>query len=276
MPVGTALIGVAVLLITPFVLPPDSIEFINGMSAILFLPAIVVGLFLGARSPDGSFGNFNGSRPLTDSQIANALLKNLTVGVLSSALVWAVVLGAVALILALLGRLPSLQSVSLQLELSRAPEVAYLGIRLLGLVALGLGAIWGVVALMTSLVLAGKKVGGVVMCTLFGVWIGGGVGSELLFSPEAQDTFQRVFFFSFVALTLLGNAAGFGAAWWMKLISSNTLLLAAGIVGAMILGAYLVGITSEPDAFLAVLWGCLLAPSALAVAPLAVWWNRHR
>ncbi len=277
MPVGTAVIGAAVLLITPFVARADSSEFFGAISAILFLPAIVIGLFLGARSPDGLFANFNGSRPLTDSQIANAVLKSATVGVFSSALVWAVLLGAVALILALFGRLPSLQDVSHQLELSRAPEVAYLGIRLLGLVALALGAIWGVVALMTSLVLAGKKVGGVVMCTLFGVWIGGGVGSELLLSPEAQDTFQRVFFFSFVALTLLGNAAGFAAAWRLKLISHKTLLMAVGIVAVMFAGAHLAfGLTSDPESYVPVLWGCLLAPSALAVAPLAVWWNRHR
>jgi hypothetical protein len=129
---------------------------------------------------------------------------------------------------------------------------------------------------MTSLVLAGKKVFSVVLGTVFGVFIAGGIGPQLLLSSEAQDTFGNVFRWPCVVLPPVGVVTAFVAGWWMKLISHGTLLLAAAILGAMLVGAYGSGFTIEPDAFLAVLWGCCLIPSALAAAPLAVWWNRHR
>jgi hypothetical protein len=139
-----------------------------------------------------------------------------------------------------------------------------------------MGAIWGGVGLMTSLFLAGKKVSGVVMCTLIGVWIAAGIGPQLLLSREAQATFFRVFGPACAVLPLVCIAAAFVAGWWLQLISRNRLALAAAIVAGMIAAAHLSGLTSQPGSFLPLLWGCCLTPSALAAAPLAVWWNRHR
>ena len=243
---------------------------------ILLMPALVIGIFLGGRSKNGQFGNFNGSRPLTDSQVANAVLTSTTVGVLSSALIWAGFMGAVLLILDQRTGLSSLQSMIGQFESIRLLEFATLGIRLLGFATLVIGAIWGAVGLMTSLFLAGKKVAGVVVCTVFGVWIAGSIGPRFLFSHEAQVTFFHVFVSACVVLPLVCIAAAFVAGWWLRLISRNTLVLAAAIVAAMFAGAHLSGFTSEPGSCLPVLWACCLTPSALAAAPLAVWWNRHR
>ncbi len=276
MPVGTALIGVAMLLITPFVAHEDSDSFLGGMTMILFPPAIVIGIFLGGRSENGQFGNFNGSRPLTDSQVAKAVLTSTTVGVLSSALIWAAVMGTVSLILGQASNLPSLQSMIEQFEPIHLLEFATLGFRLLGITTLGIGAIWGAVGLMTSLFLAGKKVSGVVVCTVFGVLIAGSIGPKFLLSPEAQDTFRYVLVPACIVLPLVGIAACFVASWRLQLISRGTLVLAAAIVAAMFAGAHLSGFTMESEFYLPVLWACSLTPSALAVAPLAVWWNRHR
>ena len=268
MPVGTAVIGVVVLLITPFVSPPDSIEFINGISAILLLPTLVVGLFLGARSPNGQFSNFNGSRPLTDNQIGNAVLASVTVGVLSSALIWAVVMGAVSLFLRLADTPPSLPSTS---------ELFVISVRLVGIATLVVGVAWSVVALMTSLILAGKKVSSVVIGTLFGVLIVGKMVPHLPLSPEAQDTFLFVFGRACIFLPPVGITATFVVGWWLQLVSRGTLAFAAGIVALMLAGTHLAfGFTNAPNSYLPALWGCCLAPSALVVAPLAVRWNRHR
>ena len=76
----------------------------------------------------------------------------------------------------------------------------------------------------------------------------------------------------------------FAAQFWLEwrergyVMPVNTLLLAVGITGAMFLGGYLFydGITGDTGAFLAALWVSCLTPTALAAAPLAVWWNRHR
>jgi len=230
--------------------------------------AFLVGFFLGSRSENGLFGNFNGSRPLTDGQIANAVLISVTVGVLSSALIWAGVMAAVWLIL------------GQAIDLSSLPSTIKLligSVRLLGLAILGIGAIWGAVGLMTSLILAGRKVCGIVVGTVIGVWIVGGIGSEFLPSPEAKATFLRAILSAYIVLPLVGIAAAFAASWRLRLISRSTLVLAASIVVTMFAAAYLLpGFTSEPDTLLPVLWGCCMTPLALAAAPLAVWWNRHR
>ena len=272
MPVGTALIGVVSLVIACFIAPEELVDFVGGISLILLTPALVVGIFLGARSENGEFGSFNGSRPLTDSQVANAVLTSATVGVVASALIWAIFMAAVMLILHQRTGQSFLQSMIEQFESNRVLGFATLGIRPLGFVTLCIGAIWGVVALMTSLVLAGKKVVSVAIFTLMGIWIAGGY----LLAIEAQETFQLVFRWAVILLSLVGIATAYVASWKLRLISRNTLVLAACIVAAMIAAAHLCQFTSELDSTLAVLWGSCLTPSALAVAPLAVWWNRHR
>jgi hypothetical protein len=240
------------------------------------MPAFFVGLFLGSRSKSGQFGNFNGALPLTDGQVANAVLASVTAGILSSALIWAAFWAAVWLILERDSNLPSLQSMIEQLGSIRPLEFTILGIRLLGVITLGLGVIWGTVALMTSIFLAGRKVGVVVVSTVVGGWIVGGVGSELMLSSEALETFRYVFGWACIVIPLVGIATAFVAGWWMKLISRSTLALAVAIVAAMFVGAHFVfGFTGDPESYLPALWGCCLAPSALAAAPLAVWWNRH-
>jgi len=266
-PVGTALIGVAVLLAAPFVAAKNANDFLGGPSTILLVSALLVGLFLGARSADGGFGNFNGSHPLTDSQLANAVLASVTVGVLSSALIWSVAMGAVSLILG--------QSFNLS-SFPNTTELPVGVIRLLGIATLGIGTVWGAAALMTSLVLAGKKVSSVVLCTLIGAGIVGGIGSQLLRSPEAQETFRQVYRWLVMILSTVGIATVFVVGWRLRLIARGTLLMAVGIVAVMLAAAHLSGVTSEPDSLLLVLSGSCLTPSALAVAPLAVRWNRHR
>ena len=240
------------------------------------MPALVVGIFLGGRSENGQFGNFNGSRPLTDSQIANAVLTSATVSVVASALIWAAVMAAAVWILEQRTGLPLLQRVIRQFESIRGLEVVTLGIRLLGFATLVIGAIWGAVGLMTSLFLGGKKVSGVVVCTMFGWWIGGNIVMRYLPSHGVPANFDHVFRFAFIVFPQVCIAAAFAAGWWLKLISRNTLVVAAAIVAAPFAGAHLTGITSEPGSILPVLWLCRLTPSALAAAPLAVWWNRHR
>ena len=132
------------------------------------------------------------------------------------------------------------------------------------------------VGLVTALFLAGNRVPLIVMCTVLGVWIAGNVGARFLPFHEARAIFFGVFRIAFFVLPLVGVAACFVAGCWLRLISRGTLVLAAAIVAAMFAAARLAGFTSEPAPCLLALWACCLTPAALAAAPLAVWWNRHR
>ncbi|MCG8450264.1 MAG: hypothetical protein MI725_11905 [Pirellulales bacterium] len=273
MPAGTAIMGFGVIAMALFGPVPHLIDFLQGISAVMFLPIIaVVGLLSGSRSGNGEFGSFNGSRPLTDSQIANAILASVTGGVFLSALVWAVSMGAAFIVVVQRTSSISIQGASEQFGVTGLLEMTALG---LGIATLGIGVLWGVGGLMATIVLAGRRVGSTIVIVFVGGWILGGVGSALL-TGEVKVIFQRVLFFAYVVLPLVCSAAAFVACWNLKLISGRTLVLAASIVAIMFSAAYLAGLTGELNALLPALWGCCLIPFALAGAPLAVWWNRHR
>jgi hypothetical protein len=89
----------------------------------------------------GQFGDFNGSRPLTDGQVANAVLASTTVGVLVSAVIWAVFMAATLLILEQRTGRSSLQGMVEQFELTRPLEFVLLGVRPLGFGTVCIGAV---------------------------------------------------------------------------------------------------------------------------------------
>lgn len=271
LPVGTMLVGAAALLLAILVslgsvTPGDSEGFVGGLSTMLLMLGVVTGIYLGGRSEDGQFGNFNGTRPLTDGQIANSVLASATVGILVSVVVWAVYMAAALFILQWHAGTSPLHAANEQRQL----------LRLFGFVTLYVGAVWAVICLTTSLFLAGKKVPGVVVCTVLGMWMAAAIGERFLISREAQPMFQHLVILVWGGLPPVCIAAAFVAGWWLKLISRNTIVLAAAIVAVMFAAVHLAGLTREHEAYLPVLWACSLTPAALAVAPLAVWWNRHR
>ena len=268
------------------VTPGDWEGFVGGLSTMLLMLGVVAGIYLGGRSEDGQFGNFNGTRPLTDGQVANTVLASTTVGILASVVVWAVYMAAALFILQWHVGTPPLHDANEPLQL----------LRLFGFVTLYVGAAWAVICLTTSLFLAGKKVPVVVLCTAFGVWIAGVIGTRFLVSRAGQSAINdlfvlvcwvrppaglvagidHLFILVCAVLPLVCIAVTFVVAWRLKLISRNTIVLAAAIVAVMFAGAHLAGFTRDHEAYLPVLWACSLTPAALAVAPLAVWWNRHR
>ena len=96
--VGTASIGIAALLLAVSQRPLDVAGFLRGASALCFLPLFAFGLSGGTRSPRFEFGSFHGSRPLSDRQLANAILKSVTVALISSAVIWAAIMVLIVLI----------------------------------------------------------------------------------------------------------------------------------------------------------------------------------
>ncbi len=266
LPAGTALIGTGTLLLACYAPPTTGAEFVRGMSAILLAPACLIGLVLGSRSEHGEFGNFNGSRPLTDGQLANAILKSATVGLISSAVIWAAFMAAALWIVGERGETQALLRTIQQIG------AVPLLVPLLARIALVAAVVWSAVSLVTSLSLAGRKVAAVAFWVAFGAWIAGLLVRNYLLS--------RWYFSACIVLCLLGFLATFVASLRLQLISTRTLLLAASIVLTTVAALHFSVLTSEWKYPLPIpvllLCGCCLIPISLAAAPLAVWANRHR
>ena len=96
LPGWNALVGIAGLIVascSPMPESPkagDALVLASGVLPFLAVaPVLVIGFLLGGRSRDFTFGNFNGSRPLSDSQLAAAILRCATTSLISAALVCA-------------------------------------------------------------------------------------------------------------------------------------------------------------------------------------------
>jgi hypothetical protein len=264
LPVGYALIGIGALPLVLYV-EARSRQSLEGLSSLFFLfPLAGIGFFWGSRSPQLEFGDFHGSRPLSDRQLANAVLKSATLGLVLSALIWAVVL----IVEARLGQsrlYREIQAIGAFGSLLRA--------------ALGAIATWSAVGLLTSLVLAGQRPINITVWPAIGIWIVGALLSRFVFH-ESQRRFELVYFSACLVCCLVVCAATFVVSWRRHLISAGTLWLAAMLVlisgSIAVAAAHSAGWPLDWKLLLPMLGCCGLTPIPLAAAPMAVYVNRHR
>ena len=267
LPVGTALIGLVLLVLAFFVPAKDGSDFLGAFSVFVLAPLSVIGMFFGSRSSRGEFGNFNGSRPLSDRQLAGAILKSSTLSLISSAVIWAVFL---ALVVWVVGEHRETS------KLYRAIQHVLPG-ALAARIVLGAVVVWSTVGLLTSLTLSGRRVLGVALLLIFGAWAAGFL-FPLCLRPEFRHKFTDAYTVVCLALCLVAVAATFIASWRRQLIFMPTLLLAAIIVLTAVAAWHfsVYGLAREGKYLLPILCGCGLTPIPLAAAPLAVFVNRHR
>jgi hypothetical protein len=268
LPAVIASIGIAAIVLV-WSLPAtlfDATHIAGQASAILVVPLFVIGFFWGNRSPNFEFGAFNGSRPLSDRQIANAILKSATLGLILSAVIWFACMALVVLIVG--GR----EEISKLYQSSAIEKNRFLVFLVFS--ALAATAVWSFVGFVTSLSLAGRKVVLYAFALAFGTWMTGAL-LPLGFEGESQIAFSAFYSTAFAALCLTGCFAAFAAVWHWHLISIRTLCLAATIVLTAVGALYSAGMSFAWDDWPFVVFCCLL-PIPLAAAPLAVYVNRHR
>ncbi len=265
LPLVVACLGFAVLCLAWFIPLDEQTDFVRGSSALVLTPLLVIGMFWGLRNPQGDFGSFNGTRPLSDGQIANAILKSSTLGLLASAAIWAALMVLVFF------------SVGDHAEASRVYQVIeQLGVDVvLARVALGAAALWCVVGFVTSLALAGKKAFLVGFVLTVGVALAGAL-LPLPLQRAARPAFTQAYFLVWLVVFLFVAVAVFIASWRRRLISPPALALAALIVVAALAAAQAGGLTRDWKYLLPVVCACGVLPFPLAAAPLATWINRHR
>jgi len=266
LPAVIASIGIAAIVLV-WSLPAtlfDATHIAGQASSILVVPVWLIGFFWGHRSPNFEFGAFNGSRPLSDRQIANAILKSATLGLILSAAIW---FACMALVVLIVGGREEISGLCRQLE---QQEV----VAGLAFISIGLTAIWSFVGFVTSLSLAGRKVVLYAFAMAFGAWMTGAL-LPLGFGDKSQIAFSAFYSTVFAILCLSGCVAAFAAVWHWHLISVRTLCLAATIVLTAVGALYSAGMPIAWQSWPVVVYCCLL-PLPLAAAPLAVYTNRHR
>jgi hypothetical protein len=220
----------------------------------------LIGFFWGSRSSNFEFRAFSGSRPLSDRQIADAVLKSVTVGLILSSLLWAGFLALVTSIVAVRLGSPAFSRVG-HVDLAR----------FVGDFTISALVTWSIVSFITSLALAGKKAIGVALALVFSMWLGA-VLLSVSVPRHAQTIVLQFYSWGWLALCLCGFAAAFFTTWLRGLLSIPAAVLAAAIVLAAVAGILL---KQQSLDLLTFLLFCLL-PIPLAAAPLAVFVNRHR
>ena len=268
LPLGFASIGIAATLLELCL--PRKFEGISlPMSFCLYLLLLIsIGILLGGRSRRYAFGNFNGSRPLSDGQLATATLKSCPLGLIASAVLWVYFMTLYELILQY-----------------RHKSIIIAAIHLNGVVvvvapfAFGLIFAWTAVGLVTSLVLAGRDA----MCVGFGLAFLVASGSILvpLCLPHGyRSDFQLVYWLFWRVVFLVGCGVTYVASWRRRLISKRTLCLATLVIfttGSLAIAfTHFTGPPIDRRSLLIGLSWWALIPIPLAAAPLAVYVNRHR
>ncbi|HEX4143933.1 MAG TPA: hypothetical protein VHY91_10395 [Pirellulales bacterium] len=268
----TTLLGVGALGLACYVPSfPDersSLRFAAPVTVLFFLQLVLVGFFWGCRSPGFGFGDFGASRPLSDRQIAAAILRSATFSLFASAAIWIAFMLLAVLILSLRrGMIGPFGAVRTG-ELGQA------------LAAFTLGALitWSATGFVTSLAVAGRRVIRDALLLAFGAWVLGLALHQCL-PGNIGPQVAAIYFNGWFVLVVLGCAAAFIASWRRSLISNGTLGLAASLVLLAVATFYY----CEPQSHIVdwqsqlfMLGRCCMVPIPLAAAPLAVYHNRHR
>ncbi len=232
-----------------------------------------LGLMLGPTTQHFELDRFKATRPLTATQLADAVLKNMALGSLAGGFIW---VSLTSLALALLATIDG----SVYFEVTRIDEVlgnhplTYVAIAFFALsvtmwTLMSLGAVWGLLRKWLFFTLLWVGVGGFLTLLTVDNWL------PARWAEAAVVTCAWVLGIAWLA----GAAAVFLVARRLRLIGRRRLL----VVGGLFLLAY--GATfwvPRPPAAPPVLFrlwlaaACTLPFFSWGAAPLALWWNRHR
>ena len=225
----------------------------------LLLTSPIVGVYLGHRSERFEFKPFLATRPLGDGELAMIVLRHSGMVCGVSAIIWLI---GVALTVAVMGRPP---------ELLPAPQwvTSYVVLKALLPVLIFGGMLWTFVGLGAALAMTRGRF---VAVGWFGAF------ALLLIVVCLLPLAGRAILFIAAAGCLVATVAAFRAGRRRELLSQRH-VVGAAVVYALFLACFLLewseGIMSL-DLFLPMV-GFAAAPLApLAVAPLALAWNRHR
>jgi len=235
---------------------------------LLSLLGFIGGLMMGNSGPnDANFelGQFLGTRPMTNTDMARTILKAAAKSVLSAWLIWAVAFLTVYVILVATQVVPR----------PTLPE----GLRWWYFPATLLGP-WTVTAIVASMFLAGRAQSlAELLCGSFALFIGLSLFSKYALSEPAQLQFTRGAVVAIAGIFVLGSAWAIIAAYRRSLIGWPTIYVAGSVWAALTAVIVLERALHPGESLAAYLFAVGLAAlsvAPLATAPLALAWNRNR
>ena len=98
-------------------------------------------------------------------------------------------------------------------------------------------AVWSGVGLVTALTLAGRRVVGLALPAVFGVWMAG-ILTAMCLRPEIRDTFTQAYTAGWLLVCVIVAAATFVVAWHRRLIFVPSVMLAALLVLVAVVAGY--------------------------------------
>jgi hypothetical protein len=210
-------------------------------------------------------GHFLATRPLCDTDMAHAVLRNAAKSVVSAWTIWAAAFAAACILLITIGGLP-IATLQLRQHWWFLPGALF--------------AMWTAVGTLMPLALIGRsRQIFMALCTLGAIVVGVMLLSKLAFYPQARIWLWRGIVFGLTAAMLVGPAWCFIAALRRSLVDSRVVSAAIGLWAAATLTLAIEWPFNEPPSvfgyfFLAGILALAVAP--LAAAPLALHFNRHR
>ena len=232
-----------------------------------------VGLYLGSDAGRFDRGVFSATRPLSDGDMASAVLKNVTAVVCSCSAVW--LLGVVVALTIFRphdGEWQQLQRAWSDGPLSFVRLVAVPTMYLLLRVLCILLGVWTVAALAAALALARSWFVGVGGIGFLGLIV------ALIWTVKSEVRIQV----SLAAVCLLGTLTAYTAAYRLRVVSSRKIITCCALYMLLCLVCMSAFALTDAENRLPVyvqfvLAGICAAPFApLAAAPCALFWNRHR
>ncbi|MHB8974773.1 MAG: hypothetical protein ACYC3X_30515 [Pirellulaceae bacterium] len=256
----------------------DDIEgALGGLGGSCLLLTPFVGLYLGSEAGRFDRRAFSATRPLSDSDMASAVLKNVTAVVCSCSAVWLLgIVVALAIFCPSAGEWRQLQSAWADGPLSFVQIVAVPTMYFLLRVLCILLGIWTVVALGAALALARSWfvcVGGI---GFLGLMVG-----LVLLTANSSEVAIRFSLAAVCVVCLLGTLTTYAAACRLGVISRRNIINCCALyilLCIVSMSAYTPAREGHlPVLMQVVLVGICAVPFApLAAAPCALSWNRHR
>jgi hypothetical protein len=282
------------LLLTLTVDMHHMLEMGGGFSMLGAMSFILLGTYLGHRSERQEFPSFDGTRPITDVQWSNALLRNMTKSTLTACAVWLVGLSLVGAIAWACGGEQLEQALRINLKASFYPYDFSAPIKLVLMAGLWVLACWTFSANGMMLALLRRPASATVVVGGISSFILAIVGINLLIPAVCQEypeDWQNIAWqvllgtYSMVVLTV--TLGSFIVARRRKMLGHQACWVCLAAWFALVAGFFCWlalpwiirrgGLVDGDGYLLLVIGGLLMLPLLpIAATPLAVAWNRHR
>jgi hypothetical protein len=271
---GLTAFAVCIWFATGYLNELDTVAVIGVFTVMGVFATPFVGMFLGHQGERFNINEFVAVRPLADAKLADLILVNIAKSQLLGWIVWWLGMGLAIGCAFLSGTAPTTPHDYFALPVP--PETwGQATLYFVGMAAGILLLCWTLASLGATAVLVRPWL----MITLLVTGIVVPVSIPIIFPLPTPAIVVWLLQASIISTIVGGTLFAFVAAYRLKLIGMTRVLCSAVLCALLVAGAMLF-LRFDPDSSLIYrtmqLSNCALPFTALAAAPLAIWWNRHQ